>query len=140
VTRRRSTRISESHDTWCWQRRVKLHSAVECKFAQRCARKLPGVHAFWTPGSCLSREVIQLLGLTECLTDDNTCSSVRPLHVASTSVAKGEHPPYCTVFIISKIGRYIATTMPPTTTPRNTIINGSSKDSNPLTAVSTSSS
>src|SRR5207248_11411551 len=32
---------------------------------------------------------------------------------------------YCTAFIISKIGRYIAITMPPTITPRTTIIAGS---------------
>ena len=32
---------------------------------------------------------------------------------------------YCTAFIMSKIGRYIATTMPPTITPRTTIITGS---------------
>src|SRR5947208_4935173 len=32
---------------------------------------------------------------------------------------------YCTALIMSKIGRYIATTMPPTMTPRNTIMIGS---------------
>src|SRR6185312_2058328 len=45
---------------------------------------------------------------------------------------------YCTALIMSKIGKYIATTMPPTTTPRNTIMIGSIRLSNPLTAVSTS--
>lgn len=48
--------------------------------------------------------------------------------------------PYCTALIMSKIGRYIATTMPPTTTPRNTIMIGSSSESKPPTAASTSSS
>jgi len=47
---------------------------------------------------------------------------------------------YCTALIMSKIGRYIATTIPPTMTPRNTIMIGSSSDSRPLTAASTSSS
>jgi len=47
---------------------------------------------------------------------------------------------YCTALIMSKIGRYIATTMPPTTTPRKTIIIGSRSESRPLTAASTSSS
>jgi hypothetical protein len=47
---------------------------------------------------------------------------------------------YCTALIMSKIGRYIATTMPPTTTPRNTIITGSISASSPDTAASTSSS
>ena len=47
---------------------------------------------------------------------------------------------YCTAFIMSKIGRYMATTMPPTTTPRNTIMSGSSIASSPDTAASTSSS
>jgi hypothetical protein len=47
---------------------------------------------------------------------------------------------YCTAFIMSKIGRYMATTMPPTTTPRNTIITGSMSERSPLTAASTSSS
>lgn len=45
-----------------------------------------------------------------------------------------------TAFTMSKIGRYIATIMPPTTTPRNTIITGSSRESSALTAASTSSS
>jgi len=45
---------------------------------------------------------------------------------------------YCTALIMSKIGRYIATTMPPTITPRNTIITGSIRLRRPLTAVSTS--
>ncbi len=48
--------------------------------------------------------------------------------------------PYCTALIMSKIGRYIATTMPPTTTPRNTIIIGSRSERRPETAASTSSS
>jgi hypothetical protein len=47
---------------------------------------------------------------------------------------------YCTALIMSKMGRYIATTMPPTITPKKTIINGSMAASNPLTAASTSSS
>ncbi len=55
-----------------------------------------------------------------------------PLHVGQTF--------YCTAFIISKIGRYIAITMPPTITPRITIIAGSMSESSALTATSTSSS
>jgi hypothetical protein len=47
---------------------------------------------------------------------------------------------YCTAFIISKIGRYIAITIPPTITPRQTIIAGSIRLSSELTATSTSSS
>ena len=47
---------------------------------------------------------------------------------------------YCTAFIMSKIGRYIATTMPPTMTPSTTIITGSMRDSRDDTATSTSSS
>jgi hypothetical protein len=47
---------------------------------------------------------------------------------------------YCTAFIISKIGRYIATTMPPTITPRTTIMTGSMSESRADTATSTSSS
>ena len=47
---------------------------------------------------------------------------------------------YWTAFTMSKIGRYIATTMPPTITPSTTIIMGSSSDSSALTAASTSSS
>ena len=47
---------------------------------------------------------------------------------------------YCTAFIMSKIGRYIATTMPPTMTPRTTIITGSISESRADTATSTSSS
>jgi hypothetical protein len=55
------------------------------------------------------------------------------------SIAFGAGP-YCTALIMSKIGRYMATTMPPTTTPRNTIITGSISASSPDTAASTSSS
>jgi hypothetical protein len=49
-------------------------------------------------------------------------------------------PVYPAAFTMSKIGRYIDTTMPPTTTPRNTIIIGSIIASRPDTAASTSSS
>ena len=47
---------------------------------------------------------------------------------------------YCTALIMSKIGRYIATIMPPTITPSTTIMTGSMSDSSALTAASTSSS
>src|SRR5207302_928706 len=47
---------------------------------------------------------------------------------------------YCTAFTMSKIGRYMATTMPPTTTPSTTIMMGSMRESSVLTAASTSSS
>src|SRR5206468_4174982 len=46
---------------------------------------------------------------------------------------------YPAAFTTSKIGRYMLTTMPPTTTPRKTIIIGSISASRPLTAASTSS-
>jgi hypothetical protein len=49
-------------------------------------------------------------------------------------------PAHCTAFIMSKIGRYIATTMPPTITPRTTIMIGSINESRAETATSTSSS
>jgi hypothetical protein len=44
------------------------------------------------------------------------------------------------LLIRSKIGMYIAMTMPPTTPPRKAIITGSSSVSRPATATSTSSS
>ena len=47
---------------------------------------------------------------------------------------------YVNLLIKSKIGMYIAMTMPPTTTPRTAIMIGSSSVSRPATAVSTSSS
>jgi hypothetical protein len=47
---------------------------------------------------------------------------------------------YVSFEIKSKIGMYIAMTMPPTTTPRIAIMIGSSSVSRPATAVSTSSS
>ena len=61
---------------------------------------------------------------------------------AKTTTSMGREAPssYCTALIMSKIGRYIATTMPPTTTPRNTIITGSISESRLDTAASTSSS
>ena len=45
---------------------------------------------------------------------------------------------YCTALIMSKIGRYMLTTIPPTTTPRNTIITGSRRLNKFVTAASTS--
>jgi hypothetical protein len=51
-----------------------------------------------------------------------------------------EAPYPVSLLIMSKIGMYIATTMPPTMTPRNAIITGSISVSMPATAVSTSSS
>src|SRR2546423_520313 len=47
---------------------------------------------------------------------------------------------YCTALTMSKMGRYIATTMPPTITPKTTIMTGSMSESRALTAASTSSS
>jgi len=47
---------------------------------------------------------------------------------------------YCTALIMSKIGRYIATIMPPTMTPSTTIMMGSMAASSASTAASTSSS
>ena len=47
---------------------------------------------------------------------------------------------YFTALIMSKIGRYIATIIPPTTTPSTTIMMGSMADSSASTAASTSSS
>jgi len=46
--------------------------------------------------------------------------------------------PYCTVWIMSKIGKYIDTTIPPTMIPRNTIMIGSITDVIASTAASTS--
>src|SRR5207245_74457 len=54
--------------------------------------------------------------------------------------ADGERFHYFINVTRRKIGRYIATTRPPTTTPRNTIMMGSSRDVSAVTAVSTSSS
>lgn len=47
---------------------------------------------------------------------------------------------YCIAPAMVKIGRYMAITMNPITTPRNTIIMGSSSEVRVATAVSTSSS
>jgi hypothetical protein len=68
----------------------------------------------------------------------DACTRRRPSTglCAATGIALA----YCTAFIMSKIGRYIATTMPPTTTPSTTIMIGSSSDMSTLTAASTSSS
>lgn len=58
----------------------------------------------------------------------------------STNQLRPRDRAYCTISIMLKIGRYIATIMPPTITPRNRIIIGSSMLSRPDTATSTSSS
>jgi hypothetical protein len=52
----------------------------------------------------------------------------------------GDNPPYDTALIMSKIGRYMATIIPPTTAPRKTIIMGSMAERRASTAASTSSS
>lgn len=66
------------------------------------------------------------------------CLRINCQKVHESTVSEGRC--YCTVSIIPKIGRYIATIMPPTITPRNRIISGSSMESRPDTATSTSSS
>jgi hypothetical protein len=49
-------------------------------------------------------------------------------------------PRHCTALIMPKIGRYIATIMPPTITPSTTIMIGSMRERSAPTAASTSSS
>ena len=63
---------------------------------------------------------------------------VSPLSRAGSPV--GPIAVYVSLLIKSKIGRYIAITMPPTTTPSSAIITGSSSVNRPATATSTSSS
>ena len=57
-----------------------------------------------------------------------------------SSICNRQFSTYVSLLIMSKMGMYIATTMPPTITPRNAIITGSINVSMPATAVSTSSS
>lgn len=65
----------------------------------------------------------------------------RTLQSLAARAGMSRHTPdHCTALIISKIGKYIATTIPPTTTPNTTIISGSNSDNNALTAASTSPS
>ena len=77
-------------------------------------------------------------------TVEKKCGPERNLGAARTllqiSCAIDRKTFYCTALIMSKIGKYMATTMPPTTTPRNTIITGSINESKFDTAASTSSS
>ena len=58
----------------------------------------------------------------------------------ATKIALAHGCSYVSLLIRSKIGRYIAMTMPPTTPPRNAIMIGSRSVRRPATAVSTSSS
>src|SRR2546425_3788083 len=68
----------------------------------------------------------------------------RPEHAPQQPLAvDGRHRTvsgHLTSVTILKMGRYMATTMPPTTTPRKTIIIGSSNEVSAVTAASTSSS
>ena len=64
----------------------------------------------------------------------------QPEEFATKVALRHAAAPYASLLIRSKIGRYIAMTMPPTTPPRNAIMIGSSSVSRPATAVSTSSS
>jgi hypothetical protein len=72
------------------------------------------------------------------LRDAEACCMFSLPMVHAGLCSAGACAPYCTALIMSKIGRYIATTIPPTITPRNTIITGSIRLRSPLTAVSTS--
>jgi hypothetical protein len=69
-----------------------------------------------------------------------SCRAAEGACVVTCDNCCGCRAAYCTAFIMSKIGRYIAITMPPTITPRPTIIAGSMRLSSALTATSTSSS
>ena len=61
-------------------------------------------------------------------------------HRSGEAVAVGDWSQRASFPIRSNIGRYIAITMPPTTTPRKATISGSSRETSPATAVSASSS
>ena len=78
--------------------------------------------------------------LTQVGDSDRRAAPFRVTVAVQVVAADGRSIFYCTALIMSKIGRYMATTMPPTTTPRNTIMIGSSSESRLLTAASTSSS
>lgn len=67
-------------------------------------------------------------------------SSFRLTRTLQKSLTFSLVPPYPIAEAMVKIGRYIAITMNPMTTPKNTIIIGSSNDVNDATAWSTSSS
>ena len=61
--------------------------------------------------------------------------------VPGVGLALGQLPGQRASFPIrSNIGRYMAITMPPTTTPRKATISGSSRETSPATAASASSS
>jgi len=72
----------------------------------------------------------------------NASSWIQPTHGSyrALPLLHASRSGYCTVPIMSKIGRYIATIIPPTTTPRTTIMRGSMAERSALTAASTSSS
>ena len=71
----------------------------------------------------------------ECLSD-----RLFPPPILSSSLHRDPHW-FCMITLtILKMGRYMATTMPPTTPPITTIMSGSMIDVRPSTAVSTSSS
>jgi len=67
-------------------------------------------------------------------------SKTPPARPNQAGGASQEKAAYATVLIMSKIGRYIATIIPPTMTPRTTIMMGSMAESSASTAASTSSS
>jgi hypothetical protein len=97
----------------------------------------------------LSHKRLQLRLLENTINSDTERLKLRKSAPRTTIDRAGRHDShgsrlakwrYCTALIMSKIGRYMATTMPPTTTPRNTIITGSINESRFDTAASTSSS
>ena len=93
-----------------------------------------------TPGMSAVASMSTIAGMS---THDTLCAEIATIiSVENTTIIawREEGDAYCTALIMSKIGRYMATTMPPTTTPRNTIITGSISDSRFDTAASTSSS
>ncbi len=94
--------------------------------------------AWFVPG-IISSGSIEPSGKSSPATASRAQKTPRSRRLASIGLIDGSADHLTSVTSL-KIGRYIATTMPPTTTPRNTIIIGSSREVRAVTAESTSSS
>src|SRR5690349_20884205 len=90
----------------------------------RAKEARPDTYLTRRPGSKLVLDQQIQSRQMQCPSRDSSHVRTATSHVSGRGVS-----PYCTAFIMSKIGRYIATTMPPTTTPRKTIMSGSNAES-----------
>ena len=141
VERKRSTtrpgsscrllRARSGHADRCYSRRRSTRCRNRCAFARRDCPDGIRVHPPTDGSARRSHLLSSIVPLLTRSPIEKCCA------VGSGPIARRHH---WIVLMIPKIGRYMATIIPPTTVPRITIMRGSIALSNDSTATSTSSS